>query len=105
MVAHSALYKNERFASYTHTHTHTPTHRKNIKKSAELIQLTTQNRIVMMMGNVPPSAFRKHVLCLPNASIYKPPRTTERSPTLTETENGFIFIVYFKSGNIKACKR
>ena len=105
-MAHSALYKNERFASCTHTHTPQLTEKKkHIKKSAKLIQLTTQNRIVMMMGNVPPSAFRKHVLCLPNVSIYKPPRTTERSPTLAETESGFIFIVYFKSGNIKACKR
>jgi len=96
--------------AHAHTHTHTHTHlssqkKKNIKKSAKLIQLTTQNRIIMVMGNAPHSAFRKHVLCLPNISIYKPPRTTERSPTLAETESGFIFIVYFKSGNIKACKR
>lgn len=48
-----------------------------------------------MVGNVHPSVPRKQVLCLPNISIYEPTRTTERSPTLTEPENEFIFIVWF----------
>jgi len=44
MVAHSALYKNERFASCTRTHTHTHTHTPQLtekKKHQKVSKINT----------------------------------------------------------------